>query len=74
MKKMVGKLGVGVAKKLLSVNYLITKKYTEKKWEEEFKGIADGSGVSVDDIRQINLIPELLQASCSVLGVWGEAT
>jgi hypothetical protein len=51
MRKVVGKLGVGVAKKLLSVNYWITKKYTEKKWEEEFRGIADGSGVSVTDIR-----------------------
>jgi hypothetical protein len=29
MKKVVGKIGLGVAKKLLSLNYWITKKYTE---------------------------------------------
>lgn len=74
MKKIVGKLGVGAARKLLNVNYLITKKYTEKRWEDEFRGIADGAGVHVQDIRQINLIPELLQASCSIAGLWGKST
>lgn len=40
------------------------------------KGIAKGTGhkVSVWELRQLNLIPELLKASCSILGGWGVAT
>jgi hypothetical protein len=30
----IGKSGVSVAKKLLDLNYLITKKYTPKRWED----------------------------------------
>lgn len=38
------------------------------------KGIAKGSGIPVKDWRRINLIPELLKASCSIGGWWGPAT
>ena len=40
------------------------------------QGIADGSGgkVDVDLLRRINLIPELTQAACTVLGAWGSST
>jgi len=66
--------GVGLAKRLLDINYLITKKYTPKRWEDEFKGVAKGSGISQKTWRRINLIPELLKASCSIGGWWGPAT
>lgn len=38
------------------------------------KGIAKGSGIPVKTWRRINLIPELLKASCSIGGWWGPAT
>ena len=40
------------------------------------KGIADGSNnnVTVWELRQLNLIPELLKASCSIMGGFGMAT
>lgn len=38
------------------------------------KGIAKGSGIPVRNWRRINLIPELLKASCSIGGWWGPAT
>ena len=38
------------------------------------KGIAKGSGIPVKTWRRLNLIPELLKASCSIGGWWGEAT
>jgi len=74
LRQDIGHTGVGLAKKLLDVNYLITKKYTPKRWEDEFKGIAKGSGISHKEWRRINLIPELLKASCSIGGWWGPAT
>ena len=69
-----GKSAVSIVKKLLDVNYLITKKYTPQRWDDEMKGIAKGSGVPTKTWRRINLIPELLKASCSIGGWWGEAT
>lgn len=38
------------------------------------KGIARGSGIPINNWRRINLIPEILKASCSVGGWWGPAT
>jgi len=70
----IGVAGTDLAKKLLDLNYLITKKYTPKRWEDEFKGIAKGSGIKAETWRRINLIPELLKASCSIGGWWGPAT
>lgn len=70
----IGLTGVELAKKLLDVNYLITKKYTPQRWNDEFKGVAKGSGISAKTWRRINLIPELLKASCSIGGWWGKAT
>lgn len=37
-------------------------------------GVAAGSGVSYEDLRRLNLLPELIKASCTVLGAWKEAT
>ena len=74
LRKMIGKSAVSVAKQLLDINYFITKKYTPQRWDDEFKGIGKGSGISANTWRRINLIPELLKASCSVGGWWGNAT
>jgi len=57
LRQDLAKGAVGLAKKLLDVNYLITKKYTPKRWEDEFKGMAKGSGISHKTWRRINLIP-----------------
>jgi len=40
------------------------------------QGIADGSGgkVDIDLLRRVNMIPEITQAACSVIGAWGPAT
>lgn len=70
----IGETGVSLVKKLLDVNYLITKKYTPQRWEDEFRGVGKGSGISHKTWRRINLIPELLKASCSIGGWWGPAT
>ena len=69
-----GKTAVGLVKRLLDVNYLITKKYTPQRWNDEMKGVGKGSGIPAKTWRRINLIPELLKASCSIGGWWGDAT
>jgi len=70
----IGLTGVDLAKRILDLNYLITKKYTPKRWDDEFRGVAKGSGISTETWRRVNLIPELLKASCSIGGWWGPAT
>jgi len=71
---LVAKGGIKVARFLLDLNYKITKKYTPERYNEEMLGISRGAGVSMIKIRQVNLLPELLKASCSLLGAWGPAT
>mmetsp|Transcript_36377 Transcript_36377/g.32648 ORF Transcript_36377/g.32648 Transcript_36377/m.32648 type:complete len:246 (+) Transcript_36377:385-1122(+) len=38
------------------------------------KGMADAAGISHGAIKRINLFPELIRASCSIIGAWGPAT
>jgi hypothetical protein len=38
------------------------------------QGIADGSGLDYNQIRRINLFPELIRATCTMAGTWGSAT
>ncbi len=58
----------------LDLNYDITREYTPPWYDEELHGIADGGGVSYEDVRRLNLLPELIKAACSVLGAWGQST
>lgn len=37
------------------------------------QGLADGSGIPVDKIIQVQMIPELIRAHCSMVGAWGDA-
>lgn len=74
IKTFIGKTGVYLARGVLNLNYVITKKYTPKRWDDEMRGIAEAANVNEHIIRQVNLIPELLKASCSILGAYGKAT
>ncbi|CAF4997742.1 unnamed protein product [Rotaria sp. Silwood1] len=69
--KWIAELGLPGA---LDLNYEITRKYTPPWFDEELRGVAAGSGVSYQDVRRMNLIPELIKAACTVLGAWGEST
>jgi len=74
IKKWLGKTAIKTILGVLDLNYLITKAYTPKRWDEEYRGIGDGSGIKASIWREINLIPELLKAACSISGAWGPAT
>ena len=58
----------------MDLNYQITREYTPPWYEEELQGLAAGSGASFDDLRRINLLPELIKAACTVMGAWSGAT
>lgn len=58
----------------LEWNYLVSRPYTNKRWDEEMRGMSDASGVSFHNIIHMNLFPELTRASCSIVGAWGNAT
>ncbi|CAF5072801.1 unnamed protein product, partial [Rotaria sp. Silwood1] len=49
-------------------------KYTPPWYDEERQGLAAGSGVLYKDSRRLNLLPELINAACSILGTWSEST
>jgi len=36
--------------------------------------MADGSGMSVGQVKRVNLFPELIKGSCTIIGAWGPAT
>lgn len=58
----------------LDLTYAITRAYTNKKYYEEMRGIADASGVPLKLIRRIHMIGELTKGTCSMFGAWGKAT
>lgn len=71
LRDWVAEVGMDAA---LDLTYDLTKNYTGAYFFEELHGIADGAGVSYDDLRRIHLIGELTQGDCSMFGAWGSAT
>jgi len=48
--------------------------YTPERYEDMLRGMADSSLMLLGNIKRINLFPELIRASCSLVGAWGPAT
>jgi hypothetical protein len=63
-------------KRILDLNIRITKRYTNSRYYEEIKGVAEGAAKKVNarDVMRLNLFPELIKAACTVAGVWNKAT
>lgn len=59
---------------LLRWTYEWTLPFMRQEYIDEMNGIADGSGVPIDEIRMYNMYPELTKASCSIVGANGPAT
>jgi len=71
IQTMVEEYGVPAA---LDATYLLTRDYTPAHWFDELQGLADGCGLTYTQIVQIHMLPELIQASCTLAGAWGPAT
>lgn len=61
---------------LLDCNWNLAEPFMPQRYIDELQGIADGAEGKVDYmlLRRINLLPELMRATCSILGAWGPAT
>jgi hypothetical protein len=57
----------------LDLTYKLTKPYIPQYFIDECHGIADGSGVEFETILRLSLLPELIQAHCSMVGAWSKA-
>jgi len=58
----------------LDLTYEMTSYFSGSYFFEEMKGISDASGIDYDTIVQLHMLPELVQAQCSILGAWNSAT
>lgn len=61
---------------LTDMNWQMAEPFTPKRFKDELQGIADGSNglVSLQTIIRVNLLGEITQAACTVLGSYGSAT
>jgi len=61
---------------LLDLNWYIALPFTPQRYMEEFRGIADASNnlLTAQEIARVNMIPELTQAACTIVGAWNQST
>lgn len=71
LQKGTSSLALGTA---LDLTYEITRPFTNKKYYQEMRGIADASGVPFKLLRRVHMIGELTKGTCSMFGAWGKAT
>jgi isopenicillin-N N-acyltransferase-like protein len=69
---MVEKSGQPVS--LLDEVYKTTKPFIPERFIEEMRGIADATGLPLNDVIRANLIGEAGEWHCSLFGAWGKAT
>jgi isopenicillin-N N-acyltransferase-like protein len=48
--------------------------HTDPRFKEELRGLADGTGLSLDELRRAHMLPVVADYSCSSIAAWGEAT
>ena len=53
------KVALKIVKFALDVNWYIAKPWIPDRFDDELKGIAEGSNYSYKDLRRINMFPEL---------------
>ena len=70
MRNVLANLTPGALNSVMDLNVEITRKYTNSRYFEEAKGIADGAKVSIKPLLRMNILPELIKAACTVAGVW----
>jgi len=74
LKKWIAKTAVWLGQGLLDLNFWVTNPYTNPRFDQELQGMSLGSGIPLNNLRQMNLIGEMLKASCSILGAYGKST
>lgn len=63
-----------IALLMMDINWEVAKPWIPQRYIDEMQGMAEGSGIDVQEFIRMNILPELTQAHCSVVGAWGSAT
>lgn len=48
--------------------------YTDQRFKDELRGVAEGSGVPLEDLIRAHMLPVITPYACSGVAVWGDAT
>jgi len=62
------------AEEILDEAYRAMESSIPKEYKDEMRGLADSSGISIEDIHRVNAIPEITETSCSGIAALGRAT
>jgi len=62
--------GVGA---VLEATYLLTAEFIPDYFMDELRGMGDATGIDYMQLVRIHMLPELIQAHCSMVGAWGPA-
>jgi len=57
----------------LEFTNIATESYTPGYFFEELRGLSDASGIDYQTLVNLHMLPELIQASCTMVGAWGNA-
>lgn len=71
MRDFVAKYGLAAA---LDLTRDLTKPWWPWYFEPEMLALAEAASVDFDQVVRIHMLPELVQAGCSMFGAWGSAT
>lgn len=58
----------------LDLTHEVTRPFTNRKYYQEMRGIADGAEISLKILIRIHMIGQLTKGTCSMFGAWGKAT
>eukprot|EP00054_Salpingoeca_dolichothecata_P014323 m.80699 g.80699 ORF g.80699 m.80699 type:complete len:434 (+) comp20935_c0_seq1:2228-3529(+) len=70
IQKIIEEQGVKAA---LDFTIDLTKPYMPQHFINETQGLADAMNVSFNDVMRFQVFPELIKASCTMFGAWGDA-
>jgi isopenicillin-N N-acyltransferase-like protein len=48
--------------------------YTDPRFKEELRGLADGTGLSIEELHRSHALPVVADYACSSIAAWGSAT
>lgn len=62
------------SKLILDITWRLCSPYIPQRYQRELEGVADGAGVSLQELRRIHVVSVITERGCSSFAVWGKAT
>lgn len=59
---------------IIDLTYDLTKPFITSEFTDEIQGIVDATGLPMEQVLGVTLLPEVIKAGCSMFGAWGDAT